>query len=75
MSTLICPFCQSELLATEHKSYACENNHNFDLSKEGYLNLLPVNQKSSKDPGDNKMMISARREFLELGHYDPLIEV
>lgn len=74
MSTLICPFCQSELNAGEHRTYICENNHNFDLAKEGYLNLLPVNQKKSKEPGDNEMMISARREFLELGHYNPMIE-
>jgi 23S rRNA (guanine745-N1)-methyltransferase len=44
------------------------------LAKQGYLNLLPVNQKKSKDPGDNQMMIAARRNFLELGFYDPLIE-
>lgn len=50
------------------------NNHNFDLSKQGYLNLLPVNKKKSKSPGDNDMMVKARREFLEKGFYDPLIK-
>ncbi len=43
------------------------------MAKQGYLNLLPVNQKKSKDPGDNEMMIAARRDFLELGFYDPLV--
>ena len=38
------------------------------------FNLLPVNKKKSKDPGDNEMMIVARRNFLELGFYDPLID-
>ncbi|MEJ6736815.1 MAG: methyltransferase domain-containing protein [Flavobacteriales bacterium] len=71
---IICPYCQNELLATSNKNYACELNHSFDVSKEGYINLLPVNQKKSKSPGDNEMMISARRNFLELGFYDPLIE-
>ena len=71
---IICPYCQNQLLATSNKNYACELNHNFDVSKEGYINLLPVNQKKSKYPGDNEMMISARRIFLELGFYDPLIE-
>ncbi|MBL4592709.1 MAG: methyltransferase domain-containing protein [Flavobacteriales bacterium] len=61
-------------MATTTKNYACELNHSFDVSKEGYINLLPVNQKKSKSPGDNEMMISARRAFLELGFYDPLIE-
>ena len=71
---IICPYCQNQLLATSNKNYACELNHSFDVSKEGYINLLPVNQKKSKSPGDNEMMISARRNFLELGFYDPLIE-
>jgi 23S rRNA (guanine745-N1)-methyltransferase len=71
---LICPYCQNALLATSNKNYTCELKHSFDVSKEGYINLLPVYQKKSKSPGDNEMMISARRIFLELGFYDPLIE-
>lgn len=71
---IICPFCQNPLLAISDKSFACELNHTFDIAKEGYINLLPVNQKKSKSPGDNEMMIAARRNFLELGFYDPLIE-
>ena len=74
MSIIICPHCKSSLIDSNEKTYVCENNHSFDIAKEGYLNLLPVNQKKSKDPGDNQMMITARREFLELGFYDPLIE-
>ncbi len=74
MSIINCPYCKSSLHDTREKAYVCENNHSFDVAKQGYLNLLPVNQKKSKDPGDNPMMIAARRSFLELGHYDPLIE-
>ncbi len=74
MSVLICPYCKSPLFDSKERTYLCENNHCFDLAKQGYLNLLPVNQKKSKDPGDNQMMIAARRNFLELGFYDPLIE-
>ena len=74
MSTLICPFCQKPLSDSGTKSYICEQNHSFDISKEGYINLLPVNKKKSKSPGDNEMMISARRMFLESGYYDTLIE-
>ena len=74
MSILICPYCKSSLYDSKERTYICENKHSFDIAKQGYLNLLPVNQKKSKDPGDNQMMISARRSFLELGFYDPLIE-
>lgn len=73
MSLLICPNCKSSLFDYKEKTYKCENNHSFDIAKQGYLNLLPVNQKKSKQPGDNEMMIAARRNFLELGFYDPLI--
>ena len=72
-SNILCPYCQNPLSVGD-KSYTCELNHNFDLSKEGYLNLLPVNKKKSKSPGDNEMMILARRQFLELGYYKPLIK-
>lgn len=74
MSIIICPYCKSSLYDSNEKTYVCENNHSFDIAKQGYLNLLPVNQKKSKDPGDNEMMIAARRNFLELGFYDPLID-
>lgn len=74
MSILICPHCKSALKLTENRSYSCENNHQFDLAKEGYVNLLPVNQKKSKNPGDSELMIAARRSFLEAGYYDPLAD-
>lgn len=71
--SLICPHCKNPLVATQDRRYICEQSHSHDLSKEGYLNLLPVNKKKSKLPGDNDLMIAARRAFLEEGHYDPLI--
>lgn len=74
MQNIVCPHCQLELQEAENKTYKCLNNHCFDLSKEGYLNLLRVNKKKSNDPGDNEMMIAARRNFLEQGYYDPLID-
>jgi len=51
------------------KSFICPNNHNFDISKQGYVNLLPCNQKQSKDPGDSKKMIEARNKFLQKDFY------
>jgi len=74
MSIITCPYCESPLSDSGERNFICANKHSFDLAKQGYLNLLPVNQKKSKDPGDNEMMIAARRNFLELGFYDQLIE-
>lgn len=66
-----CPLCQHPLTLTG-QTYACENRHQFDVAKEGYVNLMPAHHKRSKDPGDNKEMMQARRRFLEGGHYDPM---
>ncbi|MCQ8876943.1 23S rRNA (guanine(745)-N(1))-methyltransferase [Pseudoalteromonas shioyasakiensis] len=63
-----CPLCQ-QTLQLSNKSLRCDNNHTFDYAKEGYVNLLPVQHKNSKQPGDNLDMVQARREFLNTGHY------
>ncbi|WP_394251693.1 23S rRNA (guanine(745)-N(1))-methyltransferase [Vibrio profundi] len=66
-----CPLCHQPLSLTE-RTFKCEKNHQFDLAKEGYVNLMPAHHKRSKDPGDNKEMMQARRRFLENGHYEPM---
>ena len=66
-----CPLCFLPL--TQHQNHwICDNNHQFDLAKEGYVNLMPAHHKRSKNPGDNKEMMQARRAFLENQHYQPL---
>jgi 23S rRNA (guanine745-N1)-methyltransferase len=69
----LCPLCHQPLKLTE-KSFSCENNHSFDQAKQGYVNLLPVQFKHSKAPGDNKSMVVARRAFLDKGYYQPLVD-
>lgn len=66
-----CPLCHASLQAQD-KSYCCSQGHQFDLAKEGYINLLPVQHKRSRDPGDSSEMMQARRAFLDAGHYQPL---
>lgn len=66
-----CPLCHASL-TRQQNSYCCPQRHQFDIAKEGYVNLLPVQHKRSKVPGDNADMIQARRQFLDAGHYQPL---
>jgi len=67
---LVCPICKDKLVQMPiEKSYRCINNHNFDIAKQGYLNLLTNNQKKSKLPGDLKEMVQARTKFLSKGYY------
>ena len=65
----ICPVCKKPLVKNE-KSYICENGHNFDIAKSGYVNLLTGS--SRKNHGDNRLMTDSRREFLSKGYYEPL---
>lgn len=66
-----CPLCHAPL-ARAVKSFTCPQGHQFDMAKEGYVNLLPVQHKRSRDPGDSAEMMQARRAFLDAGHYQPL---
>ena len=75
---LLCPYCQSPLLVDD-KTWLCDgslNNkgtrHPFDVARQGYVNLLPVQNKKSKDPGDSQESIDARHRFLSQGFYQPL---
>jgi 23S rRNA (guanine745-N1)-methyltransferase len=63
-----CPLCSNPLV-TAGNTLQCDNKHSFDFAKEGYVNLLPVQQKNSKQPGDSLEMVQARRAFLERGFY------
>lgn len=66
-----CPLCHARLTRSD-KRFACPQGHQFDRAKEGYVNLLPVQHKRSRDPGDSAEMMQARRAFLDAGHYQPL---
>lgn len=71
MPVIICPLCQA-VLTREEKRWFCINGHGFDVAREGYVNLLPVQHKKSRHPGDADDMVKARREFLAGGYYQPL---
>ena len=62
---ILCPICK-EILNRKDNVYKCLNKHSFDIAKEGYLNL---NLTSSKNTGDEKNMIKARKAFLEKDYY------
>ena len=53
-------------------SRQCANGHNFDIAKEGYVNLLTGHSKSKYD----RALFRARRELNESTHlFDPVIQV
>ena len=70
---LLCPICGCELNRNE-RQFVCGNGHSFDIARQGYVNLLAVQQKHSKNPGDTREQVLSRREFLEEGHYAPICQ-
>lgn len=70
--SLICPICKSALAIIE-RTAQCENKHSFDRAKEGYFNLLPVQNKNSLNPGDDADMVAARTAFLDAAYYQPFL--
>ena len=72
-TALACPL-DGAPLQRQGGSLRCADGHCFDLAAQGYVNLLPVQNKRSRDPGDSKEMVAARRRFLEAGHYKPIAD-
>ena len=70
---LICPICGSKLNRLD-KSLVCAGHHCFDIARQGYVNLLTVQQKHSLHPGDTREQVLSRRAFLEAGYYAPIAE-
>ena len=68
---LICPICAQPLIREERR-LLCQRGHSFDIARQGYVNLLTVQQKHSLSPGDTREQVLSRRAFLEAGFYAPI---
>ncbi|MFZ0107210.1 MAG: methyltransferase domain-containing protein [Thiobacillus sp.] len=68
---LACPL-DGMPLHRDGPAWRCASGHSFDIASQGYTNLLPVQHKRSRDPGDSKEMVAARRRFLMAGFYQPI---
>jgi len=68
-----CPLC-GQILKKQDHSWTCPSRHSFDVARQGYVNLLPVQNKRSLQPGDTKEQVASRRTFLEGGFYAPIVE-
>jgi 23S rRNA (guanine745-N1)-methyltransferase len=70
---LACPL-DGEPLQSEVNAWVCPQGHSYDIARQGYVHLLPVQNKRSRDPGDSKAMVVARQQFLAAGFYQPIGE-
>jgi 23S rRNA (guanine745-N1)-methyltransferase len=68
---LCCTLC-AQAFVNFNNPLRCPNGHSFDVARQGYINLLPVQHKKSKQPGDSKEMVVARQRFLDSDVYEPI---
>lgn len=70
---LACPL-DGEPLSHTGTAWRCPAGHHYDVARQGYTHLLPVQHKRSLHPGDSKDMVAARQRFLNSGFYQPIAE-
>ena len=71
LNPLRCPVC-GEPLGRGAGCLRCSRGHSYDLSRSGYVNLLPPGKGKNARTGDERDMVRARADFLHRGHYDPM---
>ncbi len=52
----------------------CARGHSFDIARSGYINLLQPQDRRSKQPGDAKAAVAARRRLHDRGVTAPLLQ-
>lgn len=71
ISILKCPICSASLEKVGNSLF-CKGDtkrHCYDFASSGYVNLLTPGKEKNAHTGDEKTMITARREFLDTGAY------
>ena len=71
---LVCPHCGSSL-KRDTARVVCANGHTFDVSRRGYVNLLPAHLTRSRSPGDTRAALQHRSRFLSGGYFDRLSDL
>ena len=63
-----CPICKTNMAVREQGSLCCEENHSFDIAKQGYVNMMThaATSKYSKD------LFESRYAIIASGLYDRL---
>lgn len=71
----VCPIDGGVLTASAGSDgLRCPAGHSFDRAREGHFNLLLVQHKASRDPGDDKAMVGARAQTLDAGVFVALAD-
>ena len=66
----ICPVCGKEMNIDDSTSLTCVNRHNFDLSRQGYINMVLNGKKTKYD----KEMLESRKAISKSGFFDQMLQ-
>jgi 23S rRNA (guanine745-N1)-methyltransferase len=71
---LLCPVRGCRLaLVRQDRRLVCARAHSVDIARSGYVNLLQPQDRRSRNPGDTKAAVAARRRLHDLGVTEPLL--
>ena len=71
---LLCPVRDCHMpLSGEKRRLLCPRKHSFDVARSGYINLLQPQERRSKQPGDTRAAVAARRRLHDRGFTEPLL--
>ena len=65
-----CPVCKAELKLIDKSRLVCIENHSFDLSKQGYVNLTSGGHLTKYD----KALFEARKTVIDSGFFNQVLE-
>ncbi|MGE7825845.1 putative RNA methyltransferase [Paenibacillus sp. NPDC093718] len=65
-----CPICGGAIKVERMASLECENRHCYDISRQGYVNLLNHSSKTKYD----KALFEARKTISGSGFFGPMVE-
>jgi 23S rRNA (guanine745-N1)-methyltransferase len=70
LADLQCPVCATPLHVATGAVH-CQRGHDFDLARQGYLNLGTGRRPETADTAS---MVAARERFVGSGHFAPIVE-
>lgn len=65
-----CPICSLPVDLMDDARIVCEENHSFDLSKQGYVNLAPQAHATKYD----RALFEARKTIMTSGFFEPVLK-
>lgn len=65
-----CPLCKSVMNVNDDGNVYCNNNHSFNVAKQGYVNFMTKEIRSMY----SKTLFESRKEIIQSGLYHPVQE-